>query len=106
MAVWKGKLNTKLCVLLDYSYKPKFFKILAIDQKYFSFYAIANFFMVNSFSVDQVGSYIDQTDFSQGVTSQGTFCHVVVFIANLSKFQNFLGKWGKFPGKTHFQGVF
>ena len=29
-------------------------------------------------------SVTDQADFSQGVTSQGTFCHVVVFIANLS----------------------
>ena len=27
---------------------------------------------------------VDQADFSQGITFQGTFCHVVVFIANLS----------------------
>ena len=45
-------LKTKLCVLVDYSYKTKFFNILAIGQKYFSFYPIANFFSVNSFSVD------------------------------------------------------
>ena len=30
----------------------KFFNILAIRQKYFSFYPIANFLMVNNFSVD------------------------------------------------------
>ena len=27
---------------------------------------------------------LDQVDFSQGVTFQGTFCHVVLFLANLS----------------------
>ena len=48
----KKQITTKLCVLVDYSYYPKFFNILAIGQKYFSFYPIANFFMVNNFSVD------------------------------------------------------
>ena len=48
---------------------------------------------------------IDQADLSQGVTSQGTFCHVVVVIAYLSQFQNFFGTQGKFSGTTHFQGV-
>ena len=35
--IWKGKLKAKPCVLVDYSYWPKFFNILAIGQKYFSF---------------------------------------------------------------------
>ena len=44
-------LKTKLYVLVDYSYKTKFFNILAIGQKYFSFYPIVNFFMVNNFQL-------------------------------------------------------
>ena len=43
--------NQTLCIV-GYSYEPKFFNILAIGQKYFSFYPTANFFMVNNFSVD------------------------------------------------------
>ena len=50
MTIWKGKLNTKLCVLIDYSYWPKFFNTLAIGQKYFWFYPTANFFMVNNWA--------------------------------------------------------
>ena len=38
MTIWKGKLETKLHVLVDFSYLPKFFNILAVFQKYFSFY--------------------------------------------------------------------
>ena len=45
-------LKTKLCVLVNYSYKTKFFNILGIGQKYFSFYPVANVFLVNNFSVD------------------------------------------------------
>ena len=52
MTIWKGKLKTKYGALVDYSYEPKFFNILTISQKYFSFYPIATFFMVNNFSVD------------------------------------------------------
>ena len=36
--IWKRKLNTELCILVDYSCRPKFFNILAIGQKYFNFY--------------------------------------------------------------------
>ena len=36
--IWKGKLKTELCVLADYCYWLKFFNILAIGQKYVSFY--------------------------------------------------------------------
>ena len=40
----KGKLKTKRCVLVDYSYYPKFFNILAIaGQNYFSFYPLSLF---------------------------------------------------------------
>ena len=38
MAIWKVKLKTKLLVLVDYSYQPEFFNILAMGQKYLSFY--------------------------------------------------------------------
>ena len=34
--IWKCKLKTKPCVLVDYTYEPKFFSILAIGQKYFT----------------------------------------------------------------------
>ena len=36
--IWKEKLKTELCVLVDYSYWPKFFNILATGQKHFIFY--------------------------------------------------------------------
>ena len=35
MLIWKNQLKAKLA---DYSYQRKFFNILAIGQKYFSFY--------------------------------------------------------------------
>ena len=35
---WKNKLKTELYVLVDYFYWPNFFNILAIGQKYLSFY--------------------------------------------------------------------
>ena len=34
-----GILKRKLCILVDYSYQPKFFNILASGQKYFSIYS-------------------------------------------------------------------
>ena len=33
----KRQIKTELCVLSDYSNQPKFFNILAIGQRYFSF---------------------------------------------------------------------
>ena len=30
MSTWKGKSKTKLCILVDYSFKPEFFNTLAI----------------------------------------------------------------------------
>ena len=47
----KRQIKTEPYILVDYFYEPKFFNILAIDQKYFSFYP-HSFFMVNNFSVD------------------------------------------------------
>ena len=38
MTTWKGKSKTKLCILVDYSFKPVFSNTLAIGQKYYSFY--------------------------------------------------------------------
>ena len=71
----KRQLKTELCVLLDYSYQPKFFNILAIVQRYFSFHPLCslqlstfiasqlecNFFHCkeNNFAVNQVGLYIN-----------------------------------------------
>ena len=40
--IWKGKLKTELCALLDYFYQPKFFNILAIGQRYFSFHVLCS----------------------------------------------------------------
>ena len=63
--VWKGHLKTKLCVLVDYSYHLEFFNILAIGQKYPSFYGpcffnidrVINFetFVGKQFLVDDTG---------------------------------------------------
>ena len=39
----KGRLKTGLCLLVDYSYELKIFNILAIGQKYFSFYPLSLF---------------------------------------------------------------
>ena len=36
--VSNSKLKTELCILVDYSYLPEFFKILAIAQNYLSIY--------------------------------------------------------------------
>ena len=55
---WRGNN----CILIDHFYKTKLLKELKILTI----------------------SVTDEADFSQGVTSQGTFCHVFVFIANLS----------------------
>ena len=38
MAIWKDKLKTEFCILVDYLYWPEFFNILAIGQNYLSFY--------------------------------------------------------------------
>ena len=43
----KGKLKTELCILVGYSYYPEFFNILAIGQKYFSFYP-SSFFNIHT----------------------------------------------------------
>ena len=45
----KSQLKTELCVLLDYSYQAKFFNILAIGQRYFSFYS-PSLLNINSYS--------------------------------------------------------
>ena len=42
--IWKRILNTELCILVDYSCRPKFFNILAIGQKYFNFYPPSLFY--------------------------------------------------------------
>ena len=35
MTIWKDKLKSELCILVDYSYQSGFFNILTIDQKVF-----------------------------------------------------------------------
>ena len=45
--IWKGKFKYELCVLVDYSYWPKFFNILASGQKYFSFH-LPSLFIIHS----------------------------------------------------------
>ena len=35
MTIWRGKLKTELCILVDHSYQAELFSILAIGQKYF-----------------------------------------------------------------------
>ena len=48
----KRKIKNQTLCIIDYCYLPKFFIILALDQNYFSFYAIAIFSTVNNSSVD------------------------------------------------------
>ena len=43
IAIWKGKLKAKHCLLRDYSYWPEFFNILAICKMLLSFYLLSVF---------------------------------------------------------------
>ena len=71
MTIWKGKLKTEFCILVDYFYLPEFFNVLAIGQKYLSFFPpsffnratwsnnFSKFSYVNNFSVDYTCLYIN-----------------------------------------------
>ena len=61
MTIWKDKLKIELCILVDYSYQPEFFNILAIGQKYLSFYQ-PSFFNIDRVINFQV--FLDEQFFS------------------------------------------
>ena len=71
MTIWTGKLKTEHCIVVGCSYLLEFFNILAVGQKYFSFYPPSFFDIhgvinveVSNFLVHYAGLYLNWTNSS------------------------------------------